>query len=69
MLGTYDKTFLLAFGAYLALINVSGNFHPVVAGELYRSAQPTPARIAAYKSKYGIATIVNLYDEVAARGV
>jgi protein tyrosine/serine phosphatase len=56
-------SFLLAFGAYLALINISGNFHPVVAGELYRSAQPTPARIAAYKSKYGIATIVNLRGE------
>jgi len=32
----------------------------VVAGEFYRSGQPTPEQIAAYKSKYGIATIVNL---------
>jgi protein tyrosine/serine phosphatase len=54
---------LLLFGGYLASINISGNFHPVVAGELYRSAQPSPAQIAAYKSNYGIATIINLRGE------
>jgi protein tyrosine/serine phosphatase len=47
-------------GAYLGFLRVSGNFHPVVAGEIYRSGQPSPARIARYKAGYGIKSIINL---------
>ena len=50
-------------GLYLAGLQLSGNFHTVVAGELYRSAQPTAARIAEYQQSYGIKTIVNLRGE------
>ena len=45
---------------YLAFLHVSGNFHPVVAGDVYRSAQVSAADIATYRAKYGIASILNL---------
>jgi len=50
-------------GLYLAVIQLDGNFNTVVPGELYRSAQPTAARIADYQQSYGIKTIVNLRGE------
>ena len=45
---------------YTAILQWRGNFHPVIPGELYRSAQPSPDRIAAYQQQFGIKTIVNL---------
>ncbi len=51
---------VLGIGAYLGLLQLSGNFHTVIAGELYRSAQPTAAQIKDYAQTYGIRTIVNL---------
>jgi len=45
---------------YLGAVNMGDNFHPVVQGELYRSAQPTPERIAFYQKVQGIKTIINL---------
>lgn len=54
---------LLAGGGYLCFLQVSGNFHTVIAGELYRSAQPTPDQIERYVQQYGIRTIVNLRGE------
>jgi uncharacterized protein (TIGR01244 family) len=53
----------LAAGFYLGALQVTGNFHAVVAGALYRSAQPTAADIASYQQTYGIKTIVNLRGE------
>ena len=44
-------------------LQLGGNFHTVVPGELYRSAQPTAAMIAEYQQNYGIKTIVNLRGE------
>lgn len=54
---------LLAGGAYIGALHLSGNFHTVIPGELYRSAQPTPGQIEAYVRQYGIRTIVNLRGE------
>lgn len=48
------------FGGYLGALQLTGNFHAVVPGELYRSNQPSPARIARYQAEYGIKTIINL---------
>lgn len=45
---------------YLAWLHYSGNFHQVVADEVYRSAQVSRADIAAYRSGYGIRSILNL---------
>jgi protein tyrosine/serine phosphatase len=55
-------------GLYLAMLQLGGNFNTVVPGELYRSAQPSAARIAEYQQNYGIKTIVNLRGENVGSG-
>lgn len=47
-------------GVLLALPLLTANFHTVVAGELYRSAQPSPDELARYHVDFGVATILNL---------
>lgn len=47
-------------GAYLLGIQLTGNFATVVAGEVYRSNQPTPARLEVYEKAHGIRSIINL---------
>lgn len=47
-------------GLYLLVIQLVGNFAPVIPGEVYRSNQPTAAEIAVYAARYKIRTIVNL---------
>lgn len=51
---------VLLAGSYLGGLQLTGNFHTVIANELYRSAQPSPTQIAAYAATYGIRSIVNL---------
>ncbi|MDQ2095441.1 tyrosine-protein phosphatase [Rhodalgimonas zhirmunskyi] len=48
---------LLAFLAYLQL---SGNFHEVRKGELYRSAQPSADMLAAFSQEHGGKSVINL---------
>ena len=50
----------VTLGAYLAAIQLTGNFAAIVPGEAYRSNQPSAADIAAYSARYGVRTIVNL---------
>jgi protein tyrosine/serine phosphatase len=50
----------LAVLLYVGMLLLTGNFHTVIAGTLYRSAQPTPQRIDDYARLYGIRTIINL---------
>jgi protein tyrosine/serine phosphatase len=50
----------VAAGAYAAMLQLGGNFHTVIAGEIYRSAQPSAAEISRYQAEFGIRTIVNL---------
>jgi protein tyrosine/serine phosphatase len=50
-------------GGYLGVQMLTGNFHTVVAGEVYRSGQPDAHSIARYARRYGIKTIVNLRGE------
>lgn len=47
-------------GLYLGYLQWSGNFHEVIPGEYYRSAQPSAVQIADYAKRYKIRTIVNL---------
>jgi protein tyrosine/serine phosphatase len=51
---------LVLFGLYVVYLKMSGNFHEVIAGELYRSAQPTSARLDSYVAQYKIRTVINL---------
>jgi len=50
----------VAIGGYLGFLRLSGNFHTVIPGELYRSAQPSAAQLKDYVARYGIRTIINL---------
>jgi protein tyrosine/serine phosphatase len=47
-------------GGYLGALQLTGNFHTVIAGELYRSAQPTAGELQRYADRYGIRTVINL---------
>ena len=51
---------VLALGLYLGGLHLTGNFHTVIAGELYRSAQLEPDQIEAHHAREGIASILNL---------
>lgn len=53
----------LAFGGYIGIIQWTGNFDSVVAGQAYRSNQPTSAQIEAYVKDHGIKSIINLRGE------
>lgn len=62
-LGALFLVMLAAGGGYFGFLALNGNFHTVIAGELYRSAQPTPDQLERYVKQYGIRTIVNLRGE------
>ena len=47
-------------GAYLVGIQLTGNFAPVVDGEVYRSNQPTAAQLKTYSRTRGIRSVINL---------
>src|SRR5215469_14543770 len=47
-------------GMYLGELRLTGNFHIVVPGQLYRSGQPSAVQIAEYNKEFGIKTIINL---------
>lgn len=64
---------LIAGSRYLYL-EYQGNFHPITAGEAYRSAQLNPVLLEEYITQYGIKSIINLrgtndtpwyHDEIA----
>jgi protein tyrosine/serine phosphatase len=46
--------------AYAGFLQVTGNFHPVIDGQFYRSAQPTSEELASYIQAHGIKTVINL---------
>jgi uncharacterized protein (TIGR01244 family) len=50
-------------GIYLGGLQLFGNFHEVVPGEFYRSAQLRPGDIAKYAKSHGIRTVLNLRGE------
>ncbi len=51
------------FGGYIGYLQLSGNFHSVISGELYRSAQLSPAQLERHVRDHGIKTIINLRGE------
>lgn len=48
------------FGSYVGLLILSGNFHEVLPGQLYRSGQLSGERLGAEIDRYGIKTVINL---------
>jgi protein tyrosine/serine phosphatase len=53
----------LVFLAYFCVLQLMGNFHEVIPGQLYRSKQPTAQQISSYVRDHGIKTIINLRGE------
>lgn len=53
---------LVAVGlqGFFTYLDRSGNFHEVVAGEVYRSNQVTPEELAAYTQAVGLRSVLNL---------
>lgn len=51
---------LLAVGFYLLGLQFTDNMHETLPGELYRSAQLTPAQLESYRRMYGIKSVLNL---------
>lgn len=47
-------------GGYFGFLQLTGNFHTVVAGEFYRSAQPSAGQLQRYVKSHGIRTVINL---------
>lgn len=47
-------------GGYAAALQHQHNFHPIIAGEAYRSAQPDADDLARWKAEEGIRSVVNL---------
>jgi protein tyrosine/serine phosphatase len=53
-------TGLFALIGHLAYLHSTGNFHTVLADEVYRAAQVSAAQIAEHESESGIRSILNL---------
>lgn len=53
----------IIIGAFLGYLQASGNFHEVIPGELYRSAQLSSDEIGRYQKDFGIRSIINLRGE------
>lgn len=68
ILGSFLSVGVGSAGLYLAALQMGNNFHAVVPGELYRSAQPTAALIAEYREGYDIKTIINLRGDNTGSG-
>lgn len=50
---------------YLGFLHLSGNFHEVSNGQVYRAAQMDGQALARWKREYGIASVLNLRGENA----
>lgn len=50
-------------GGYLANLQMNGNFHPVVEGVAYRSAQPSAGDLDRWVTDTGIRSVINLRGE------
>lgn len=50
----------VCFALSVGVVYATGNFHTVIGGQLYRSAQPSAEQIADWHARYGIKTIINL---------
>lgn len=59
--GVVAAVALIAAG--LGILQLTGNFHTVVDGELYRSAQVSPNDLHHYARKHGIRSVINLRGE------
>lgn len=59
----YVALVFLPLALYLAVLHVANNFHEVVPGEMYRSAQLSKGELTHYIKKYDIKSVINLRGE------
>lgn len=55
--------FFLVAAGYSGWLMATNNFHEVMPGKIYRSAQPGADELAGYVSRHGIRTVINLRGE------
>jgi protein tyrosine/serine phosphatase len=53
----------LAYGLYIGVVLLLGNFHEVLPGRFYRSAQLSGVTLGSYIDRYKIKTVINLRGE------
>ncbi|AXC51011.1 protein tyrosine phosphatase [Paracoccus suum] len=58
--GLFFIGLLIAAAGWAGFLQYRGNFHPVRAGEMYRSAQPSPEALTNWAGVNGIRSVVNL---------
>lgn len=51
---------IVAIVVYLAFLHLSGNFHTVTPGQVYRAAQMDAETLARWHKQHGIASVLNL---------
>lgn len=51
---------IAGFGIYFGYLQLVGNFHEVLPGRFYRSAQLSPEELGRYIDEYKIKTVINL---------
>lgn len=51
---------MVGMTGFIKYLELSGNLHEVVAGEVYRSNQVTPEELVAYQAEHGIRSVLNL---------
>ena len=54
---------IIGFGLYEAINKIDGNFHTVIPGMIYRSAQPHPKTLEREIKQYNIKSILNMRGE------
>ena len=59
----FPLAFVALCGLYFGGLQLVGNVHTLVPGEVYRSAQPWGDDLAHYKETYGIKAVLNLRGE------
>jgi protein tyrosine/serine phosphatase len=59
-IGLVTAVAAVVLAVHLASLYVGRNFHVVVPGEVYRSAQVSARDVAAYQKAYGIRSVLNL---------
>ena len=52
----------VALAAWLAFLQATGNFHAVIPGEYYRSAQMDRASLSEWTREHRIRSVINLRD-------
>ena len=59
----YVLLVLIPAALYLFSLQVLNNFHEVIPGEMYRSAQLSDGELTMYVKKYNIKSVINLRGE------